>query len=124
MVAGLLQAARRVAKVDIGYAKEAKRVDVRELKRSMWEFLGAAAEKAVHAPPPPPAAAPSRLRGPPPPPPSAPLASFQDAISAVSPAMSSAVTVPFYFVCLLHLANEHSLQVRVRPRGAALCMRV
>ena len=41
-------------------------------------------------------------------------AQFSDAIRALAPDMSSQVTVPFYFITLLHLANEHGLALNGR----------
>lgn len=41
-------------------------------------------------------------------------AQFSDAIKALAPEMSSQVTVPFYFITLLHLANEHGLALNGR----------
>jgi hypothetical protein len=40
---------------------------------------------------------------------------FAHAVAALAPALSSAVTVPFYFITVLHLANEHGLQLSGRP---------
>jgi hypothetical protein len=39
---------------------------------------------------------------------------FTDAIRALKDGMSSQVTVPFYFITLLHLANEHGLALNGR----------
>lgn len=39
---------------------------------------------------------------------------FTDAITAMAPSLSSAVSVPFYFITILHLANEHGLQLNGR----------
>ncbi len=38
--------------------------------------------------------------------------SFQDIIKHVAPGESADVTTPFYFVCMLHLANEHGLTLQ------------
>ncbi len=43
-------------------------------------------------------------------------ASFTASIKALAPRLSSAVTVPFYFITLLHLANEHGLALRSTPQ--------
>lgn len=40
---------------------------------------------------------------------------FTQAIKHLAPQMSSQVTVPFYFITLLHLANEHGLVLRGQP---------
>ena len=36
---------------------------------------------------------------------------FTDAVSSIAGGMSSAVTVPVLFICVLHLANEKGLRL-------------
>ena len=38
--------------------------------------------------------------------------SFQEVINTLAPGESADVTTPFYFVCMLHLANEHGLTLQ------------
>lgn len=35
--------------------------------------------------------------------------SFQATVAALAPTAPSSITVPFYFICMLHLANEKGL---------------
>ena len=69
---------------DVQYAKIAKRVDVRKLKGSLWDRIQR----------------------------SNPLA-FSTAVADVAndAAYDSSVTMPFYFICLLHLCNERNLSL-------------
>jgi condensin complex subunit 2 len=106
----LLQAARVVEKVDIGYAMVAKKVNVRKLKGDLWGLIasGVGVESDVggeenmagysfaakagkgqkgddaHA-----------------------TLSFQEVVNEIAAGQRQQdVTLPFYFICLLHLANE------------------
>ncbi len=107
----LLQATRKVEKVDIGYASIAKRVNVRKLKTDIWSEIDKEtcakavipvdseniavdkkkdkAEKQT-----------------------TPTISFQDLISDIAvKQQQKEVSLPFYFICLLHLANEKTLKI-------------
>lgn len=88
----LLQASRTVEKIQIGYATTSKRVNVRKLKTDIWDELECVKEFPVKT-----------LET------VTPQAqvSFQDMISTVANKQTQKdVSVSFYFICLLHLANE------------------
>ncbi|ESO96826.1 hypothetical protein LOTGIDRAFT_231660 [Lottia gigantea] len=99
----LLAQPYKVAKIDIGYAKTAKKLDVRRLKGSMWKLLTKKEEEA-------------------------PVQeeesenitmntswSFQSLLEQlpekVSTNTAKNLSVPIAFVCLLHLANEKTLKI-------------
>ncbi|KAK7110884.1 condensin complex subunit 2-like [Littorina saxatilis] len=104
----LLSQPYKVAKIDISYAKMAKRVDVRKLKAAMWNLL------TSHTLPAAPTQTPSgrseeeermmqaQWR-------------FQSLLETlptqVSSSMAKNLSVPIAFVCLLHLANEKTLTI-------------
>lgn len=127
--AGFVRATRQVEKVSIGYATIAKQVNVRKLKSDIWshidntivntyddenvkpiqkkgdknkinytedisskESISAVSKDVI--------------------PPTAETLSFQDLISDIaSQQRQKEVTLPFYFICLLHLANEKTLKI-------------
>lgn len=106
-VSGLVDQPATVAEARIGFTKRAKRVDVRRLKRELWDELSAAVmprskegdseeggEQGEGTP-----------------------ASFQETVAHMAPRMPSNVTVPFYFICALHLANEHGLALESQGMG-------
>ena len=102
---------RQVGKIDIAYAKRAKKVDVKKLKRRLWNHLQdtvaapgkedddmndedameADSEKDEEE--------------------KEQAASFTESIERLRPELASNITVPFYFICLLHLANEKGLKL-------------
>ena len=87
----------KVAKIDIGYAKRAKQVDIKALKLDVWALLEQEAKKAKTT-----AKAPKEV-------------SFQSILSRLhermAPAKLAEVSFAYCFICLLHLANEKSLEV-------------
>lgn len=104
---------RKVEKIDIGYATVAKKVDVRRLKKDLWAELE---EKTAWV-------APEDLpdkeaeddqddifeevtpKGEP------QFVSFKETVEKMDSAQSqNDVTVSFYFICCLHLANEKGLK--------------
>ena len=104
---------RKVEKIDIGYATVAKKVDVRRLKKDLWAELE---EKTAWV-------APGDLpdkeaeddqddifeevtpKGEP------QFVSFKETVEKMDSAQSqNDVTVSFYFICCLHLANEKGLK--------------
>lgn len=116
----LLQAARKVEKIDIGYAKVSKRINIQRLKKDIWSGIGDKLDTSSRSTDPNNAGennAPSSSSSS-----SSSSAegvtkahqsfgtttSFQELISniAAKPRQDD-VTLPFYFICLLHLANEH-----------------
>ncbi|RLO06912.1 hypothetical protein DYB28_010404, partial [Aphanomyces astaci] len=99
VVSGLIQPDRIVDKVDIQYERFAKRVDVKKLKESIWgtlPFQDAAIDDLTRA--------------------TSDLAiqskvSFEELVQDVAPKVPSNVTVSFYFICMLHLANDKGLEL-------------
>ena len=74
---------RVVDKVQIAYATRAKKVDVRKLKAQMWKQVEATPES-----------------------------DFAQVVSRVAGEQRQKdVTMPFYFICLLHLCNEKTLKL-------------
>jgi len=102
-----LEGVRKVDKVQVGYAVVAKKVDVKRLKRDLWAeleqtFAGKTKsdedddsvdsetkdEEAENG------------------------MSFQDAVHDLEQQKTQMdVTLPFYFICILHLANEKGLRL-------------
>jgi len=113
--AALLRAPRLVEKIDIGFATTAKRVNVKKLKTDIWSHIdelpvasttedgenqspnaGTEAEAAGGK-------ATDKL-------------SFQDLVREIATEQKQKdVTLPFYFICLLHLANEKTLKIEGSP---------
>lgn len=132
-MAGMVRADRKVEKVDIGYAKIAKRVNVRKLKTDLWSYLDSHCEEndkhianemeggddavvekkdfgfetvastthnGVEA---------------------SQFVSFQQAISDIArDQKQKEVTLPFYFISLLHLANDKTLKIEAQSNLADL----
>jgi condensin complex subunit 2 len=105
---------RKVEKIDIAYATVAKKVDVRRLKQDLWAELE---DKTVWTAPPIKEDAAEEekgddiyeegpLKGEP------RFVSFKETVEKMemSPSQSD-VTVSFYFICCLHLANEKGLKL-------------
>lgn len=98
----LVDAARRVEKVEVGYSRAAKQVDVKSLKELMWDGLQKVMEER-------------RARG-------VVVGGEEEPIQlgevlATVPEMNAAgrledLSVHLCFICVLHLANEHGLVVR------------
>ena len=104
---------RKVEKIDITYATVAKKVDVRRLKKDLWAELEAktlivppedflektdadtdATQDDIYADPP-----------------ESNIVSFKETIEKIDMAQSQHdVTVSYYFICCLHLANEKGLK--------------
>ena len=135
----LVEKAERVEKIDIAYAKVAKKVrvlasrvtlrgllrqlcvaddprwavlwqvDVKKLKENIWTYVSR--DKPSDAPAPAldggdeASVAPESASA------DAPVdgVSFQATVAALAPQAPSSITVPFYFICMLHLANEKGL---------------
>jgi condensin complex subunit 2 len=113
-----LEGIRKVQKVQVGYATIAKKVDVKRLKSDLWTNLESVLkhkqlmvpkddddesgteeddEEDVNQVQP----GTKRPTGPP---------SFQDTVRDMQATQSQAdATLPFYFICVLHLANEKGL---------------
>uniref|UniRef100_K3X8Z5 Condensin complex subunit 2 n=1 Tax=Globisporangium ultimum (strain ATCC 200006 / CBS 805.95 / DAOM BR144) TaxID=431595 RepID=K3X8Z5_GLOUD len=122
---GLISANRVVEKIDVYYERFAKRVDVKKLKHSIWDHLeketkllgdSGTATSAEAATKPAAETATSteeveRLsddfgaRA------SMEDTTFEHVVQNVSDRVPPDVTVSFYFICMLHLANEKGLQL-------------
>mmetsp|Transcript_5619 Transcript_5619/g.10528 ORF Transcript_5619/g.10528 Transcript_5619/m.10528 type:complete len:688 (-) Transcript_5619:11-2074(-) len=116
---GLVAPSHVVEKVKVNYEKRAKRVDVKKLKSTLWTEL----EDLRHV------QAENTEDGddsnnedsdedesqdgdnrP------TQQVSFVDSIASAAPKIDDEdVTVPFYFICLLHLANENNLELKGHP---------
>ena len=93
-----MAAPQRVEKIDIGYAKRAKQVDIKGLKEDVWALLQEEAQGSAKGK----TAAPREV-------------SFQQVLSRLHERMHAdkleEVSFAYCFICLLHLANEKSLEV-------------
>ncbi|XP_033756730.1 condensin complex subunit 2-like isoform X2 [Pecten maximus] len=104
----------KVAKIDISYAKTAKKLDVKRLKSTMWDIM----THEIVKPPEPEAAentevnqnknssSDQEMTG---------TCTFQDLLTILPDKVSSQtaknLSVPIAFACLLHLANEKCLKI-------------
>jgi condensin complex subunit 2 len=90
---------KRVADIKINYARQDKKIDVKQLKRAIWKDL-CLPPKVTKGP------APDGMEQP---------KSFQDALNLLPQDIPKVtleqVSVPYCFVCLLHLANEKHLSL-------------
>ncbi|NXQ32767.1 CND2 protein, partial [Alaudala cheleensis] len=104
----LIAEPQKIHKIPIQYAKTAKKMDMRRLKRNMWELLtgqGAAGEKQIRG-----KAGLCLIPG---------CSGIPRALIPIPilffhrlpPAMATNLSVPLAFVCLLHLANEKNLRL-------------
>lgn len=125
---GLVQASRKVEKVNIGYATTAKRVNVRKLKHDIWHWIDGSGVDATGK---------SENENPNENSTSTTSTtttsssvpekknkgvlgedrmSFHTMVDELGSSMREGVqkeaTLPFYFICLLHLANEKGLCVK------------
>ena len=109
-----LDGVRKVEKVSVGYATIAKKVDVKRLKRDLWTEVESHLTKSrteekddddneeENFP-----TTPTAMSGP---------LSFQNTVQIMEANKTQLdVTLPFYFICILHLANEKGL--RLEPKG-------
>ena len=95
---GLVEAPRRVEKIQVNYARSTKQVDVKELKSTLWENIN---DPSVSAP-------------------SKSGAHSFHALLDRFPEDNLAgatedISVHMAFICMLHLANEHGLKITDRP---------
>nr|XP_022339917.1 condensin complex subunit 2-like [Crassostrea virginica] len=127
----LVSQPNKVAKIDINYAKTAKKLDVKKLKGVMWHLLTTKSKKGSENDPASGSMEESQGEGPTEKPTenepdstkdgSSPgtdmngSLSFQDLLNDlpqnVSTHMAKNLSVPIAFVCLLHLANEKTLKI-------------
>mmetsp|Transcript_17693 Transcript_17693/g.35285 ORF Transcript_17693/g.35285 Transcript_17693/m.35285 type:complete len:1034 (+) Transcript_17693:123-3224(+) len=102
-----LEGVRKVDKISIGYSKVSKKVDVKRLKSDLWneiEPITVSMDKMTVDS--------DKTSGSPAKENKEEIIeiSFQDTVKKLSSSQGQAgVTVPFYFICLLHLANEKGL---------------
>lgn len=120
-VIGELDGVRKVDKIKVGYATVAKKVDVKRLKKDLWDEL-----EAIFAPQAPPSGEDKQVgkdddmeddEGTKPRETPAATAepkclSFKETVTDMEAKQPQGdVTLPFYFICLLHLANEKGLRL-------------
>lgn len=116
----ILQAKRIVEKIDINYATVSKRVNVRKLKHDIWNHLDFSLldpsnenmnpNKAIIDP-----SLKMKHTGTTTTTPQSQL-SFKSMLDDLSQTQSQKeATLPFYFICLLHLANEKVLKIENPP---------
>lgn len=111
---GLVAQPNKVQKIDIGYAKTAKKMDVKRLKTAMWGILTQGSLEDKENAPPDPADSrqkdESRVMQ---------TQSFKDLYAQLpgklSKNMSKNLSVSIAFVCILHLANEKCLKMTGDP---------
>jgi condensin complex subunit 2 len=98
----LLDEPAKVPKIHINYDRQAKKVDVRALKESIWTLL----EKTSHQQ----AATASRTTQP-----ELECISFKKVVSTLDQTVAKStlpdISVALSFICLLHLANEKGLKL-------------
>ena len=102
----LVAAPAQVSRLAINYARRAKRVDVKKLKANIWRDLCLGAGETERVEPE------SKMKE---------EKTFQDVLSQL-PTVSSDreledVSVPYCFICLLHLANEKGLSIEATESG-------
>jgi len=108
-----LDGVRKVDKIQVGYATVAKKVDVKRLKKDLWNELEAAfasvpvnkekdADEDESKEAETPAVVQEELK----------CLSFKETVADMEANQPQGdVTLPFYFICLLHLANEKGLRL-------------
>uniref|UniRef100_A0A8C3DJQ9 Condensin complex subunit 2 n=1 Tax=Corvus moneduloides TaxID=1196302 RepID=A0A8C3DJQ9_CORMO len=94
----LIAEPQKINRIAIQYARTAKKMDMRRLKRDMWELLTGAGEEVRNS-----SELCSGIPGAP-----IPIPLFH----RLPPAMATNLSVPLAFVCLLHLANEKNLKLQ------------
>jgi len=101
----LLAQPKFIKKIEINYAKTAKKVDVKKLKENIWKKL--ATEETTKA-----GKEVEKVQG---------KKDFSQVISTLSDVYPDKkmkdISVPFCFICLLHLANEKNLSLE-NPKGS------
>ena len=85
-----LDGVRKVEKVEVGYASKSKKVDVKRLKKELWAELLSRKSASGDADP---------------------LVSFRDVMEEMEGSQKQEdVSLAYYFICVLHLANENGLR--------------
>ncbi|GAB1604013.1 condensin complex subunit 2-like [Argonauta hians] len=97
----------KVTKINIDYARTAKKIDMRLLKESMWKLMCSFKDEDKENQSNNVSNAPKSISG---------VLYFTDVIKKLPPTlprfMSSSITVPIAFACLLQLANEKELGLK------------
>ncbi|KNC52500.1 uncharacterized protein AMSG_12130 [Thecamonas trahens ATCC 50062] len=105
----LLDDPRRVAKIDINYERVAKKVDVKALKRGVWAQLTVDEPREALASK---SALPPRMDD-------ERAVTFSSVVADLPSTLPRRVmqdaSVPFAFICLLHLCNEKGLMIEGSP---------
>jgi condensin complex subunit 2 len=103
---GLLEAPRRAQKIEISYARTAKKVDIKALKDDLWESIDSinpaskqAKSKGVKTTP---VEFMEETKQ---------ALPFSDTISKLDVNKCPDVSISYCFICLLHLANEKNLAI-------------
>ncbi|NXI84753.1 CND2 protein, partial [Rhipidura dahli] len=100
----LIAEPQKITRIAIQYARTAKKMDMRRLKRNMWELLtgeepGAEREQGAGE-------GPDTVAG------EKVLSDItKELLHRLPPVMATNLSVPLAFVCLLHLANEKNLKL-------------
>ena len=133
-VPGMLQASRKIEKVNIGYSTISKRVNVKNLKSDIWDWIDHECPKEIVDPE---NADPNtdessvktkktqdKKRKSTEKQQNKEQASFQSMISNVAKSNQQGegqeISVSYYFLCLLHLANENNLKIEGQNNFADL----
>lgn len=116
----MVEAPAQPSNLRIAYAKTAKRVDVKKLKSSLWQQLSS------DVPPPPVVAAPESTKKKT----KTKMVdkSFQQTLMELPRSIESKelseISVPYCFICLLHLANEKGLEIQTIDQSTDLRIQV
>ncbi|NWI84119.1 CND2 protein, partial [Dryoscopus gambensis] len=93
---------QKINRIAVQYARSARRMDMRRLKRNMWELLaGGEGGEAGEGPDAAVVAGEKVLSD-----------LTKELLRRLPPAMATNLSVPLAFVCLLHLANEKNLRLQ------------
>lgn len=106
----------QVERIAVRHATRSKKVDVKELKHHIWTDLATLQQQPndQSLPPPRPAADEDAAAAPPTPAIEASERAFSDVVARVEEEHQDeqeGVTCSYYFICVLHLANEHGLKL-------------
>ena len=112
MAMEMVEAPVQAPNLRIAYAKTAKRVDVKKLKSSLWHHLSSSsASSSLDG---------GKGKG--------VEKSFQQTINelpqSIPPKELSDVSVPYCFICLLHLANEKGFEILPSEQGNDLIVQL
>jgi len=98
----LIDAPPQMEKISVNYARVAKSVDVKALKHALWKAISQTKKNKNTE------------------------RNFQSVLDVmpehIPQDMLASVTVPYYFICLLHLANENNLTLKEEGQGLFVVM--